>query len=582
MRLRRALAIWIGAAVLGGGATVSGQPPALEPPLPVFGERTEVEVVNLEVVVTDAAGNPVRGLTASDFEVLRDDAPVAISNFYAVEAGVSILPVRRAPQAPDTPLPPPGEAPATERVEDPDRRLNLILFVDQTNIAPSNRKRVLRTVNDFLDGLPQPHARVAVVTFDRKLNIRQPFTESLEAVRQVLAKIAREAPVGERFDVEVDRIRAGMEEDDLTSEFHLLQIRNYVERRLVQVRDTVGALTELVDAASGVAGPKSIVYVGDGMPLRPGEPLAELWSRRFQSELNLSLVSGGAGDDVSTEFNELLATANRSRVTFYPLYSALPGASRRGSAATTARIPETPNVYDANFETALDENAQEPMRRLADGTGGRFGPTPASWDGILTGVEDDFADLYSLGIPGVPGASPGASNNPRIEVRVKRDGLRLRYRRSLRQLAPDERISGRTLSALVFGGEENPIGITAHLRPERKEDDGTFTVTLTVQVPIGKLLLAAGPEAHEGRVSLFAAVRDKKGRSSPVVRFLCPVKIPKAQLEVARTRAIVCGTRLRMAEGEQVLAVSMRDDYSTDESTARVSIRLPPVTGTTP
>ncbi len=575
MALKRTLGIWTGTMVLAGTATLVAQsdPAQPTPPSAVFGERTEVEVVNVDVMVTDAAGNPVRGLTAADFEVVRDGEPVAISNFYAVEAGVSILPVQGAP------APPAGEPPAVERVDDPDRRLNFILFVDQTNIAPSNRKRVIGAVNDFLDELPQPRARVAVVTFDRRLNVRQPFTESLDAVRKVLDKIEKEAPVGERFDVEVDRIRADMEDEGPSAEFHVLRIRNYVERRLVQVRDSVNAMTELVDAASGVTGPKSLIYIGDGLPLRPAEPLAELWSRRFQDELDSTRVSGGAGDDVSTEFNELLATANRSQVTFYPLYSMPPGATRRGSAATTARAPELPYVYDANFETNLDENFQEPMRRLADETGGRFGSTPSSWDGVLAGVTRDFDDHYSIGIPGKSGGSP-AEKNPEIVVRVKRDGLKIRHRRSLRQLAPDERISGRTLSALVFGGEENPLGITAQVRPESKEKDDTYTVTLLVQVPIGKLLLAPGPELHEGRVSLFAAVRDKKGRSSPVVRFLCPVKIPNAQLETARTRSMVCGTKLRMAEGEQELAVSARDDYSTDESTAKIAVRMPPDTAT--
>jgi VWFA-related protein len=154
MDLKRTLGIWTGAMVLAGTATLVAQSDQVQPapPSAVFGERTEVEVVNLEVMVTDAAGNPVRGLTAADFEVLRDGDPVAISNFYAVEAGVSILPVQGAA------TPPAGEPPAVERVDDPDRRLNFILFVDQTNIAPSNRKRVIRAVHDFLDQLPQTRA----------------------------------------------------------------------------------------------------------------------------------------------------------------------------------------------------------------------------------------------------------------------------------------------------------------------------------------------------------------------------------------------------------------------------------------
>src|SRR5437660_7646712 len=48
-------------------------------------EKIDVNVVNVDVTVTDRAGNPVRGLTRDDFEVFEDGKLQKISNFYAVE-----------------------------------------------------------------------------------------------------------------------------------------------------------------------------------------------------------------------------------------------------------------------------------------------------------------------------------------------------------------------------------------------------------------------------------------------------------------------------------------------------------------
>jgi len=48
-------------------------------------EKIDVSVVNVDVTVTDRAGNPVRGLTRDDFEVFEDGRPQPITNFYAVE-----------------------------------------------------------------------------------------------------------------------------------------------------------------------------------------------------------------------------------------------------------------------------------------------------------------------------------------------------------------------------------------------------------------------------------------------------------------------------------------------------------------
>ena len=61
-----------------------------ESPVPdLFSEVIDVRVVNVEVVVTDRAGNRIRGLQASDFELLVDREPVPISYFTEVDEGVA-------------------------------------------------------------------------------------------------------------------------------------------------------------------------------------------------------------------------------------------------------------------------------------------------------------------------------------------------------------------------------------------------------------------------------------------------------------------------------------------------------------
>src|SRR5438045_7081056 len=47
-------------------------------------ERIEVSVVNVDVTVSGADGQPVRGLSRDDFEVFEDGRRQPITNFYAV------------------------------------------------------------------------------------------------------------------------------------------------------------------------------------------------------------------------------------------------------------------------------------------------------------------------------------------------------------------------------------------------------------------------------------------------------------------------------------------------------------------
>ena len=48
---------------------------------PRIGETIEVSIVNVDVVVTDRSGKPVRGLTAADFDVKDDGKAQRITNF---------------------------------------------------------------------------------------------------------------------------------------------------------------------------------------------------------------------------------------------------------------------------------------------------------------------------------------------------------------------------------------------------------------------------------------------------------------------------------------------------------------------
>ena len=47
-------------------------------------ETIEVKVVNVDVVVTDRAGNPVTGLTKNDFVLFENGKPQEITNFYEI------------------------------------------------------------------------------------------------------------------------------------------------------------------------------------------------------------------------------------------------------------------------------------------------------------------------------------------------------------------------------------------------------------------------------------------------------------------------------------------------------------------
>lgn len=545
--------------------TFAQQPP---PEPPVFGERTEVAVQNVDVVVEDRDGRPVRGLAAADFEVRVGGAVVPITNFFAVESGV----LRAAPLDPSVPPPQPEEPVAASEAQP--RRASLLLFVDQTNLAPANRKRVLGAVREHFRDLRAAAApRVAIVAYDGGMTLRRPFTENLQEIDDALAELIDKAPKAERFDLELEQIKRELDEEGIDPGIYAMRVRSFSERRLLQVRGTIAALGQLIEAAAGIPGTKSVLYVGDGLPLRPGEPLAQLWSDLFPDNRDTGRVTTAASTDAVPDFQRLIDAANRARVTFYPLYAAPVATSQRGSAATTVGTPGGNFMADTGFYTAIEAVAQEALRDLAVSTGGRFAPTVGAWDEALTALVSDVADYYSLGIP------PPTGDEPRIEVTVKRPGVVVRHRRQLGSMSADERLAARTYSVLLFGGAENPLGTEVRLGTPETQADGTFLVPVNILVPIGRLLLAPAGEVHEGRFSLAAAARHEQGTLTGLARFVCPLRIPNADVEIARSRSIACGVRLHMAKGAHEVAISMRDELSTEESTATTTLVLPPRAG---
>jgi len=155
-----------------------------EPPL--FVERLDVEIVNLDVVVTDRRGHPVTGLIRDDFELRVDGEPIPIENFYAVDperpAGAASPPEAPIGAAP-APSPAPGPAPAVSApprmtilvvAEDAEGRLSEVQTVDAPVRIPAARlEEALGGVAGYRVGLllrPGPH-RLAIGVRDEIGNV---------------------------------------------------------------------------------------------------------------------------------------------------------------------------------------------------------------------------------------------------------------------------------------------------------------------------------------------------------------------------------------------------------------------------
>jgi VWFA-related protein len=294
----------------------------------LFFDTVEVRVVNVEVVVTDKGGLPVLGLTREDFELLEDGRPVEITNFFAVENRQVRTSGADTVSAPEDLL----LAPET-------RRLQLVVFVDNFNMRPENRNVVFGELKKYLAGRLDPRDRVMLVTMDDRIEVALPFTNDPGLLLSELDRLEKGGGSHVTVDVEQRMLlqqiqRAALLENPavsggLPSQFWEVaaadgqrlarDVEQLAEVRLGRVRATVAQLARFTDSLARMEGRKALLYVSDGLPLRPADALAQAWLNKFEfyiedqqvddlrpTLLDMSALVGGLRYDATSAFEELV------------------------------------------------------------------------------------------------------------------------------------------------------------------------------------------------------------------------------------------------------------------------------------
>jgi VWFA-related protein len=520
-----------------------------------FFETVEVNVVNVEVFVTDKKGNPVTGLTVDDFEVYEDKRPIAITNFYAVEDRQPVA--ARAVPSEDVGEPEAAPTPPTIPLFEEQSQLSLIVYIDNFNIRPFNRNRVFRRLREFLREQIRDGDRVMLVTYNRSLKVPQPFTTNMALINSALFDMEDHSGHGVHADSERRRVYETITNaEDVTDA--MLEIRPWVESMYNDLSFTVGALDDMVDSLAGLPGRKALLYVSDGLSMKPGEEYFYLIQQKFHYS---SVMTEIMNYDMSRDFRRLSDRANSNRVTFYTIDA---GGLRTFSQSDV----QMAGAGDPGMGTFVDsiyiQNLQEPLRFLAEATGGFAIINTNDVGEDLDKLGADFNTYYSLGY--TP-AHQGDGRLHRIEVKVKgRKGLRIRHRTSYRDKPVGAQMVDATLSALRYGFESNSMGLMLEVGSGEARQDGLFVVPIKVGIPLDSLVLVPRTGHYYARTRLYFGAIDEKESVSEVSDVALPIQIPEDQIEGAKGKYFPYTTSLLMRRGPHQIAVGLRDELGANSS----------------
>ena len=461
MRRLRRLAVL---PLLFAAAGAAAQPaPAAQAPsaTPVF--PREVEIVTVDVVVSDKAGNPVKGLRKEDFTVLEEGAPQEVQSFEVV--ATEPLPPVTVPAGSPTTAPP---APARPRVATnfgppvPVGRTFVIVF-DNMNLSPLNAQRAKSAVLAFIDkgvsdgdrvmlaatgggawwSARMPEGRPDLLEVLRGLDPRR-FGEAsaydrmtdFEALRIYLysdATMARR--VQDRWERYGQQARTEGEKERAGKDFVIPgRVDVYVDNRAAETylkarsrnKTTFAALERVLKPLAASKDRKSVLFVSEGFVYDPTEE----------------------------GYKKVVEAARRSNAALYFVDTrGLTGNMGFLSAEFGAPIDED-NVLSAIADTTQDA---EGAVSLARDTGG-FSIT--STNDLTTGITKigrESSSYYLLGY--TPGNVPRDGRFRRIEVRVKRPGVTVRARRGY--FAPSDTVTPETDPAKNHTDPEIQFGLDA-------------------------------------------------------------------------------------------------------------------------
>jgi VWFA-related protein len=546
-----------------------------------FVDEIALTIANLIVYVTDKKGRAVTNLTQDDFEILQDGDPKQITNFKLYtdevvrsEFGVSDgLAVPNAAPIPDL------------TVEGGPQPVHLVLYIDNQNLDPLDRNRVLSQARDFVRTNLHPPAQMMVVAYQRSFEVLQEFTsdpsEILKAMRLVRTYTGgRTERDSSRKDI-VDRIqrveaerrsgssRSGGGGSQGSAEWNEIYnlIDNYAKESVNNLQFTLDSLRQIITSLTGLPGKKGVIYVSNGLPMIPG---MELFYEASKSMNDSTILSRMFEYDRSRIYRQLAATANAQDVTLYTIDASGLSLEGLGSAEyATAADPMMSSIGRNNYTDSL--------RFLADETGGI---AIFNTNDIGPRLEFITQDLYTYYSIGYPLQATGQDKVHRVKVKLRDDpafsDYQLRYRSRFVEKSLETRVQDRVVSSLVFEIDENPMELKIEAGTPAPASEKRWLLPAHLSFPLKSVALLPEGEDFVARIVLFIAARDTDGKRSDLVRQSHEVRIPASRYEELKDRDFGIDTQLLMEAGRYKIAVAVLDPLTRQVSYETISTAVHP------
>lgn len=555
----------------------------------IFRGELDVSVINLYVTVVDQDGRAVPGLAAEDFEVIENGETMEITNFAILEHGKRVVPETIYPDSKETPAESAVVGPATRHVA--------VLF-DLPSLQRRNKGRVVEAIESLVrEGLADGDQFMVAVN-SGELKILSEFSSyegSLMATLQGVAEIEEsgDAIKGNKrllktkihgtqlMRVSRTQIGGGQTVDAgyIKSQVSMLEIEinNLRHIEFQRLDQSITVANELVRALAGIDGPKTVLWIGEDLAMRPAYDLyQDLFQKaaRYQDTLNLTHPEvWGRERDLSRQYQRLAASAQSSGATFHVIDASDRDREMGNADYRSPGVDDVLNnqasgdvwVQGANITDFWDMTEGADYMALA--TGGSVQKNTRDFEGSMARIRAQMVLTYFLGYqrPGVPDGKIS-----RVQVKVDKPGLRVRHHEKVLNKTGDHHLADLALSRVRFDIGENSLGMSVVEGQPQPGEDGKIIRAIQFRVPVESLVLMPNGEVHAGELVAAVAVLDGNGGTAEPRLMRLSIAIPSEQFQPDAVAARTL--RLLMTPDTRRVAIGIRDEVSGLTSTAALDL----------
>jgi VWFA-related protein len=519
---------------------------------PRAGETVEVSIVNVDVVVTDRAGNRVRGLKQEDFELRENGKVKPISNFaeYTSEAERGTVGVELAERA--------AAAPAAAPVRE---RRTLLVFFEEMQLPGSAADDFTKSLGETLRSLLAPGDQVSVVIWSGNRIHHVELTNEPAKIADA-TRLVNDAAKRARVDV-----GAVQRQESIARQEYQMDsgITGYMSMAYDEMIVRVAAINSAINSLAGIGGKKIMLLAT--------RRLGEVAGAEFAFNEGAARVSSNLRSRFNTDAlrQSIIDNANASGVTIYPLYP--PGGAGGLPDGDYAGIEGGGGVaMRAAIEERVLANETASLQQIAEETGGLMAAGPKNVIDLLSHVLSDAGDYYSLAYRVT---NTDTDQSRKIVVTTRNPEYKVRARTAFVEKSDDTLMRDR-LRGTLFRAEQPgaTIGIRAAARPSKKTSRKKPMMEVRVRIPIGNLtMLPQANGKHGGKFSIYVAAASDLHELSDVTQKTQPFEVAPSEVEQARGSHFTYDLDVEVDDRSKYLAVGVFDEVGKTYGLMRIDLK---------